>query len=87
MEKMKVYVYVKDVRTDDYDETEVTVYGKKEDALAALKKDRDDVIGYWGDGSDWKIIELDNDDSFYAYEDGYCMYNHDDFHVVEREVN
>jgi len=83
---MKVYLYIKNIKTDDSgEEVEVKVFDSKEKARAALKKDRDADIDYWSDDNRF-VIESDTPDCFHAWEDGEYVNNHDYFYVESKEV-
>lgn len=80
----KVYVYIKDIANDYDDDLFVELYASKNDAIAQLTKDRNDVIDYWKENG---VIACDSGISFSACEDGFYARNHDHFYIVERIIN
>lgn len=77
---MKVYAYIKNMKSDDYDWVELRIFDDREKARRELKADRDKVIDHWRDKH--VTIDYDTPDMFIV-DDGE---DHDYFTVEEREL-
>lgn len=82
---MKVYVFATSQTIEcEVSDTTIKVFAKREDAIAELKKWRDDEMTY-ACANEWEI-SIDAPDHFQAYLYGFYCENHSEFSVTELEV-